>query len=210
MMIPLWYGVLFGISTSYFGFWFGRSRNWGLSEMTKDVSGQENDETTGDFVNMASWQKEKGMHKEAGKPLPYVKYLASPASGVVERLEENGKIGARIETTDSKLFSPSGGRILSVAPRGNAFVILTDYGTEVEVRACSSDDDLLDRYFRPRVIRGEIIRRGKLLLEYDREKISRECDDTATYLMALGEEDRKMELVNEKQVNTGDALFWLE
>ena len=195
MTIPLWYGGVCALAAAYFGFWYGRSRNWGILGGTNDP----------DAVGEKNFKKE-GVSKRV---LPHVKYLASPASGTVENLGEEGERGARILTTDSKLYSPSAGRVLSIAPRGNAFLILTDFGTEVEVRACTSEDDLLDRYFRPRVIRGEIIRRGRLLLEYDREKLSKECEDTATYLTAKGEDGAGMELVGEGPVKVGDALFWL-
>ncbi|MCR5459935.1 MAG: PTS glucose transporter subunit IIA [Acetatifactor sp.] len=195
MTIPLWYGGVCALAAAYFGFWYGRSRNWGILGGTKEA------EETGE-----------NRHKKTGvseKTLSRAKYLASPASGTVEELSDEGSRGARILTTDSKLFSPSAGRVLSIAPRGNAFLILTDFGAEVEVRACTSEDDLLDRYFRPRVIRGEIIRRGRLLLEYDREKLSKECEDTATYLTAKGEDCTGMELVGGGQVKAGDALFWV-
>ncbi len=194
MTIPLWYGGVCALAAAYFGFWFGRSRNWGLLGGTKET------EETGE-------NRHKGT-KVSEKALSRAKYLASPASGTVEELSDEGRRGARILTTDSKLFSPSAGRVLSIAPRGNAFLILTDFGAEVEVRACTSEDDLLDRYFRPRVIRGEIIRRGRLLLEYDREKLSKECEDTATYLVTRGENHGEMKLVEDHQVKAGDALLW--
>ena len=31
-MIPLWYGGMLALACAYFGFWYGRSRNWGLLE----------------------------------------------------------------------------------------------------------------------------------------------------------------------------------
>ena len=194
MTIPLWYGGVCALAAAYFGFWYGRSRNWGMLGGTKEA------EETG--------ENRHGKTGVSEKVLSRAKYLASPASGTVEELSDEGRRGARILTTDSKLFSPSAGRVLSIAPRGNAFLILTDFGAEVEVRACTSEDDLLDRYFRPRVIRGEIIRRGRLLLEYDREKLSKECEDTATYLVTRGESNGEMKLVEDHQVKAGDALLW--
>lgn len=194
MTIPLWYGGVCALAAAYFGFWYGRSRNWGILEGTKEA-----EETS---------ENRPKQTRVSEKTLSRAKYLASPASGTVEELSDEGSLGARILTTDSKLFSPSAGRVLSIAPRGNAFLILTDFGAEVEVRACTSEDDLLDRYFRPRVIRGEIIRRGRLLLEYDREKLSEECGDTATYLMTRGESNGELKLVEDHQVKAGDALFW--
>ena len=205
-MIPIWYGVLLGLATAYFGFWFGRSRNWGLLETVGEGTVREE---TGEGTKGKRETSVRG-DMTGRKILPQVRYLASPSSGTVENIREEGNLGARILTTDSKLYSPSAGRVLSIAPRGNAFLIMTDWGTEVEVRACTSEDDLLDRYFRPRVIRGEIIRRGKLLLEYDREKLDRECEDTAVYLMAKGERTATLEPAGESEVKTGDALFWVD
>lgn len=198
-MIPLWYGLLLGAATAYLGFWYGRSRNWKL--MVRE-EGEAND-----VLN-----KGKGTDRGDATPKrlhPCVRYLASPTGGTVEALTEEEGFGVRIRTTDSKLYSPSSGRVISVAPRGNAFLILTDWGGEVEVRACNSEDDLLDRFFRPRVIRGEIIRRGKLLLEYDRERISRECEDTAVYLLPKAESEQEVERADVSQVKAGEALFWV-
>ena len=204
-MIPIWYSILLGLATAYFGFWFGRSRNWGLLETVGEGKAWEE---TGEGTK---GRREGTARVDAGrKILPQVRYLASPSGGTVENIREEGNLGARILTTESKLYSPSSGRVLSIAPRGNAFLIMTDWGTEVEVRACTSEDDLLDRYFRPRVIRGEIIRRGKLLLEYDREKLDRECEDTAVYLMAKGDRTTTLEPAGESEVKMGDALFWVD
>lgn len=223
-MMPLWYAILLSLACAYFGFWYGRSRNWGLLEtgMGKPVAekagetGKEQREHPGNRHSSDSAGKTGSERTVAevfretdGRILPQVRYLASPTGGRVERLTENGKRGVRIQTTESKLYAPSSGRILWIAPRGNAFLMMTDWGDEVEVRACNSEDDLLDRYFRPRVVRGEIVRRGKLLLEYDREKLSRECTDTAVYLTSRGEEQGPLELAAGEEVRAGEALLWV-
>ena len=201
MMVPMWYGIFMGLAMGYFGFWFGRSRTWGRME----------EPSISAAVLEEKGEKGKGTREGRGRmPLPHLRYLASPAGGVVESISEEGCKGARILTTESRLYSPSAGRVLSIAPRGNAFLIMTDWGGEVEVRACTSEDDLLDRYFRPRVIRGEIIRKGKLLLEYDREKLAEECEDTAVYLMAKGEQASYMEPAAESEVKTGEVIFWID
>ena len=204
-MIPLWYGMILGAAMAYFGFWYGRSRNWGLLEEKKDArpagAVKENGNATAGLV--------RKREETPKKYPPYVRYLASPAGGRVESLEREGKKGVRIETTESKLYAPSSGRVLSVAPRGNAFLIMTDWGSEVEVRACDSNDDLLDRFFRPRVIRGEIIRRGKLLLEYDREKLKEECDDVGVYVLPCGEETAEMIEAYEERIRAGETLYWI-
>ncbi len=204
-MIPIWYGICLAMGAAYFGFWFGRSRNWGLLAVDERVSGKH--------LKAGETKRSDALtdlRKDGGRQiLPHIRYLASPTGGKVTHFPAEEKTGVKIETSETKLYSPSPGRVLSVAPRGNAFLIMTDWGDEVEVRACNSEDDLLDRYFRPRVVRGEIIRRGKLLLEYDRDKLTRECEDTAVYLTARGEDNGKLEFVREEEVKAGDALFWV-
>lgn len=197
-MIPLWYGIFLALASAYFGFWYGRSRNWGLLEAGNVKAG-----------GREPAPPEPTVREPARRILPQVRYLASPTGGKVEELPEGGQRGVRIWTTESRLYSPSSGRILWIAPRGNAFLLMTDWGDEVEVRACNSEDDLLDRYFRPRVVKGEIVRKGKLLLEYDREKLSKECDDTAVYLMSRGEENGTLEMAAGEEVRAGEALFWV-
>lgn len=204
-MIPIWYSVFLAMATAYFGFWFGRSRNWGLIAAN---------ESTEKIVSTVAEMPQKAEGHRVRKDPPItghsrLRYLASPTGGTIVDFPDGDKHGVKIQTTESKLYSPSAGRVISIAPRGNSFVILTDWGDEVEVRACNSEDDLLDRYFRPRVIRGEIVRMGKLLLEYDREHLSRECDDTAVYLTSKGEDNGKLEPVQEEEVRVGDALFWV-
>ncbi len=232
-MIPLWYGGMLALACAYFGFWYGRSRNWGLLETNarmetenrsaggrrSDGGGQGREGRGGTDRGNAGRQGREGRggtdrgnaggQGMEGRILPQVRYLASPTGGRVEMLSENGRRGARIQTAETRLFAPSSGRILWIAPRGNAFLMMTDWGDEVEVRACNSEDDLLDRYFRPRVVRGEIVRRGKLLLEYDRERLSRECSDMSVYLMSRGEENGELEPAAGEEVRAGDALFWV-
>jgi len=201
MMIPLWYGLIVGAAMAYFGFWFGRSRNWGL------IGSEERGTKLVEKGETGKAPKKENGH---GQVLPYVRYLSSPTGGMVETLDAGEGVGVRIVTTESKLYSPSAGRVLSISPRGNAFLIMADWGGEVEVRACNSEDDLLDRFFRPRVIKGEVIRRGKLLLEYDREKLSRECEDTAVYLTARGERGEEIESIDNGKVQKGEALLWVK
>ena len=78
MTIPLWYGGVCALAAAYFGFWFGRSRNWGLLGGTKET------EETGE-------NRHKGT-KVSEKALSRAKYLASPASGTVEELSDEDKL----------------------------------------------------------------------------------------------------------------------
>lgn len=255
VMIPLWYAVCLGLAAAYFGFWFGRSRNWGMIErieagetagsggLVREDAGSESPgkRLAGHSAERggAGYGGEKGRVKTgaekgrlgsgsgAGKGAGfyggerrvtvsrggdkyYGKNLFCPTGGRVMSFQEGEENGVRILTTESRLYSPVSGRILKISPRGNAFLIRTDWGGNVTVRACTNEDDLLDRYFRPRVVRGEIVRRGRLLLEYDRETLCRKCQDTAVYVSVGDENAGKLEIEEELTVKTGDSIRWLQ
>ena len=194
MAIPLWYSAFCGVACAYFGFWFGRSRNWGIIQTEEDVDRGKRELALGEKMN--------------GNSHVNMQCLGSPSGGKVECYIEEERLGARIITTEARLISPVSGRIRKISPRGNAFWILTDGGREIEVRACSSDDDLLDRYFRPRVVQGEVVKKGKLLLEYDRENLCRKCADSAVYL-TTGRGEESVELTGKEEVKAGESLIWL-
>lgn len=264
VMIPLWYAVCLCLAAAYFGFWFGRSRNWGMIEriQAESVEGDENLESgwTGSEDSEEGWVRSDPPQKsragsngrknrtEAGTLMGrteaagsggrtrgtaasegrtggtvgaerrldprggdkyYGKNLFCPTGGKAAGCQEGGLSGVRILTTESRLYSPASGRVLKISPRCNAFQIRTDWGEDVTVRACTTEDDLLDRYFRPRVVRGEIVRRGRLLLEYDRETLCRKCQDTAVYVTVGGEQEGELEIEEDLPVKVGDCIRWL-
>lgn len=180
VMLPLWYSFCLGVSGAFFGYWYGRSRHW-----IKERAGED--------VQPGTWEK----------------CIISPAGGTIECFEQEGNAGVRISTVENKLFSPVSGRVARIAPRGNELLIQTDWGGMVSLRVCNVENDLMDRYFRPRVVRGEIVRKGKLLLEYDREELAEKCVDTAVYLSALNVEEDTLEVTGREWVGRGESLVWI-
>ena len=73
-----------------------------------------------------------------------------------------------IEPQEDKLYAPAGGKVIRLFPLGNEFLFRTEFGEELHIRAGDGEDELLGRYYRPRVIQNEIVPKGKLLLEFDR------------------------------------------
>lgn len=196
VMIPLWYGLCLSAAAAYFGFWFGRSRNWGLIENSA--------------VQMSVGMGVGERRSRSGQARYYGHSLSSPTGGRLESFSEGDESGVRILTTEGRLYAPVSGRILKISPRGNMFQIHTDWGGDVTVRACTNEDDLLDRYFRPRVVKGEIVRKGKLLLEYDREKLCRKCEDTAVYVTVESEQPEEVCVTEKDLVKTGETLLWMQ
>ena len=61
-----------------------------------------------------------------------------------------------------------------IISHGQCAFISYKFGTELFIQAGDARDDLLGRYFRPRVLQNEIVGKGKLLLEFDRQGLEAE------------------------------------
>ena len=94
--------------------------------------------------------------------------IGSPVSGEVTAMLEGQCPTVVIEPQEDKLYAPAGGKVIRLFPLGNEFLFRTEFGEELHIRAGDGEDELLGRYYRPRVIQNEIVPKGKLLLEFDR------------------------------------------
>ncbi len=99
----------------------------------------------------------------------------APVEETVETREEGmlrNAISAReISIGNGKLYAPVDGKIIRIAPMGNRFVLRTKFGMKLSLQVGELTDELQGRFFRPRVVNNEIVGRGKLLLEYDMERL---------------------------------------
>ncbi|MCM1058599.1 MAG: PTS glucose transporter subunit IIA [Firmicutes bacterium] len=110
--------------------------------------------------------------KDSGIKFPFS--VGSPVSGEVADRSDDGKLMAAIHPGEDRLYSPASGKITKIFPMGNGFLFRTEFGTELCIRVGDSEDDLLERYYRPRVVQNEIVGKGKLLLEFDRKGLVKE------------------------------------
>lgn len=113
--------------------------------------------------------REKRIVKE-GRGWP----VGSPVSGYAQIRREGPEAEIVIEPVEDKLYAPVGGKIIKLYPMGNAFRFRTEFGAELYIQAGNITDDMLGRYFRPRVVQNEIVGKGKLLLEFDRKGLEAE------------------------------------
>ena len=134
--------------------------------------------------------------------------LGSPVSGYVMTFREGDRPAAVIQPMEDKLYAPAAGKITKLFPMGNDFLFVTEFGTELRIRAGDTDDDLLGRYFRPRVVQNEIVAKGKLLLEFDRQSLAAEGAST---MVTISVEHRaygsNVRLTADEEVKTGEELL---
>lgn len=95
--------------------------------------------------------------------------VSSPLSGEVLQADGEGRTSVRIHPAEDRLYAPANGKIVRIFPMGNAFLFRTEFGAQLCIRAGESEDELLERYYRPRVVQNEIVGKGKTLLEFDRK-----------------------------------------
>lgn len=93
--------------------------------------------------------------------------VGSPVTGWVTSCQDGEHPTVVIQPEEDKIYAPAGGKIIKLFPMGNAFLFRTEFGTELYMQVGNVGDDLLGRYFRPRVVQNEIMGKGKLLLEFD-------------------------------------------
>lgn len=116
---------------------------------------------------------QKGKGSKAGEEKTLVKgwSIGSPASGELEKIIKNGKIELRILPEAGDVYAPGGGKVIKIFPGGSALVLLLDCGTELKIEIGEGTEALEGMYFRTRVLKNEYVNKGKLILEYDVEKL---------------------------------------
>ncbi len=138
------------------------------------------------------------------------KAIASPVSGVVKVLSEGGKRGVTILPEEGRVFSPVSGKIVRLCPAGNEFLLRTDLGMELRLQVGGSDEDMAERCYRPRVVRNEVVNKGKLLLEFDRERLAAQgCDYSVQMTLESGDGRREIEVTDRERVKNGQDCLWV-
>lgn len=123
-------------------------------------------------MELSMWWKRGKIRQES---LPeQVGAIGSPVLGEIEE----GRGGERPEVAvcprEEKVYAPTAGKVIRLYPPGNALSFRTDSGVDLFIRVGDSTDELLSRYYRPRVLQNEIVAKGKLLLEFDRAGLAAE------------------------------------
>ena len=137
--------------------------------------------------------------------------VGSPVSGHMTVLQEGQSAVIEIQPAEDKLFAPAAGKITKLYPMGNAFQLRTEFGAELYIQAGKVQDELLGRFFRPRILQNEIVSKGKLLLEFDRLSLIAEgasteisvCVDSCFY-------GSDVLTAAEGQLKVGEEIFWIQ
>lgn len=192
------------------GFWIGRSVKWmmidaddrGAEEVADDVEQMQED--------MVVSERENKRIKGGSKRIPMGRAIGSPVGGTVRSISEGTRRGAMIQPEQGVLHAPVSGKITRLFPMGNKMLICSDAGVELLLRVGEMGDEMHSQYYRSHVVQNEIITKGKILLEFDMERMREEGVDTAVSVMVEAAEDyRDITVTQKEQVKSGEELLWV-
>lgn len=137
--------------------------------------------------------------------------VGSPVSGYAEIRREGPEAEVVVRPLEDRLYAPVGGKVIKLYPMGNAFRFRTEFGAELYIQAGKITDDMLGRYFRPRVVQNEIVGKGKLLLEFDRKRLEEEglLPEVSIRVEHYIYGSEVMATAAE-QVRAGEEILWLQ
>lgn len=136
------------------------------------------------------------------------KSIASPVDGSVHFFCEGGQKVVVINPVQGKVYAPISGKITKLYPMGNAFCLRGDEGTELLIRVGNQHpDELCSMHFRTRVVENEIVNKGKLLMEFDREGLLAAGEEVGVMVCSVCSAEEEILVTEKEMVKIGEELF---
>ena len=167
----------------------------------------------------ASWflGKKKGAEPAPAEE-PGVERLGSPLAGRVIPIEQvpdkvfADKVlgdGVAVVPEDGKVLSPADGTVENLLESCHAVCILTAGGAELLIHVGKDTVSLNGRHFAAHVKEGDKVRRGQLLLSFEREALLAEGFDLTTPVVVSNGDEFAMEKALDGPVRPGDTILTL-
>jgi PTS system sucrose-specific IIC component len=96
--------------------------------------------------------------------------------------------GIAFHPTQGKVVAPMDGKIEAVLKTGHAVILSGRNGAEILIHVGINTVNLEGRYFSAKVIKGDKVKRGDVLVEFERESIEREGFDVTTPMILVNAE----------------------
>ncbi|MCM1119676.1 MAG: PTS glucose transporter subunit IIA [bacterium] len=176
----------------------------------REAAGEKTLGETREWQHNSVRRRNYGRHHREQQVKPSGHPFASPVAGQVDVLNNQGRRGVLFTPEENRVYAPASGKIIRLYPRGNEFLLRTDSGVVLRVRAGERDAEMTRDYFRPRVVQNEFVGKGKLLLEYDREALARDGYDT--HVSMTVEEDGgnyNLSVTGRVWVKNGQDCLWV-
>lgn len=86
--------------------------------------------------------------------------------------------GIAIIPNSGKVYAPIDGTIISIFDTKHAICFVSKYGTEILIHIGVDTVNLQGKYFTTYVKDGDVVKKGQLLIEFDKEQVEKEGYDT--------------------------------
>ena len=212
--LGLWSAGLFFVA----GLTIGKIK-WGWSETEKETVKEEvaNKEAPNQDTEQVKLREDAtNKRQRTPKPTPGEKRIplgwavGSPVSGAVTYFHEGTQRGAKIVPEQGILYAPAAGKITRLYPTGNAMRLKTDYGIELLIQAGVDTEELEGRHYRARILKNEVVNKGKPLLEFDVEAIREEGYDPSVVMTVEDAQDfQNVTVCDASRVKAGENLLWV-
>uniref|UniRef100_UPI0040565CD2 PTS glucose transporter subunit IIA n=1 Tax=Acetatifactor sp. TaxID=1872090 RepID=UPI0040565CD2 len=137
--------------------------------------------------------------------------ITSPVDGKVHFFSEGGRKGVAIEPMQGAVYAPVAGKITKLYPMGNSFILTGENQTELLIQVGRRQpDELCSMYYVPHIIQNEIVTKGKLLLNFDMERLVAVGEDVAvTVSFEDCGDNGDIGVTRKEQVRVGEELMWI-
>lgn len=205
--ISIYVLVVVAILSFMGGFWLGRSVKWMMLDTESRIDGEEGQESEEEQSD-ADEEEYSGKMRNGAKRITQGWAIGSPVGGVVRCINDGTRRGALIQPEQGILHAPVSGKVIRLFPMGNRMLIRADSGVEILLCVGEAGDEMHSVYYRTHVVQNEIITKGKILLEFDRDKMHEEGVDTVVSVMVETADDYRDIMVTRKtQVRAGEELL---
>lgn len=99
--------------------------------------------------------------------------------------------GVAVVPSTGKVYAPADGTIISVFDTKHALCFASSYGTEILIHIGVDTVNLQGKYFTAHVKDGDLVKRGQLLVEFDKEQIEKAGYDTVIPMIFTDLPDEK-------------------
>lgn len=144
-------------------------------------------------------------------------FVVSPVKGDIIPIEQVSdptfaqKIlgdGVAVMPYEGKVYAPVDGKIVSVFDTKHMLALETDTGSQILIHIGIDTVKLNGKYFLCHVSENDYVKKGELLIEFDKKEIEREGYDTITLVILTNlDEDRQLVKKEKKKVNPGEQVF---
>ncbi len=135
---------------------------------------------------------------ESGASLVQKVKIASPADGELIELSQvkdetfaSGVLGkgAAVIPANGRVVSPVNGKVTSVFPTKHAIGIVDENGAELLIHIGVDTVKLEGKYFTAHVKNGDLVKKGDLLVEFDKKAVEAEGYDTAVAVLVTNSQE---------------------